>query len=271
MTLRFPSLCIALLLTCIVAPPSAEATVLAPTIAGPSATGTGVHADFRSIEMEWQGSSVYWNETQKLYSNEPGEGYAPISTYSWGTGLWGLTDWESVQSGAVPLTGSWQGTLGAIDHGNGVYLDKWSVLWGEVSLLPGGIGPENWTAHYSGYLRITEDDTYNFGVLYDDGFFLRIHGAGDTSVEMSSDFLSSRERLGFDDDLSLSIGLYRFELGAYNRLEAGVVSLAWRQGEGGWSKVPTEHLVVRIPLPGTLSMLAFGAAALVVRRPRPHR
>ncbi len=270
---RFWPLCAAALLACAVGSVNAEPIGLHPTIAGPSKTGTGAFAEFRAIDSQWHGSSVYWNEDAKKYSATPAAGYVPIGSLSWGSGIWGLSDWARVQSGEVPATASWRGAVARIDQANQVYRDAWGrTAWGDVSSMPDEMPAENWTAQYSGFLRITGAGLYNFGVLYDDGFFLRIHGADGEFVEISSDFiLSARERMGFTDDLLLSEGLYRFELGAYNRLQAGVVQLAWLHGDGPWAPVPTDHLVIdptRIPLPGTLGMIAAGGLGFVARRKR---
>ena len=117
--------------------------------------------------------------------------------------------------------------------------------------------------------------TLIFATVLAEGARVRIHGADGERVEISSDFiLTARDRLGFDSDLSLQEGLYRFELGAYNRLQAGVAQLAWRRSDSGWETVPTEHLVVdptRIALPGTLAMLVIGSAGIVASRKRSSR
>lgn len=251
---------------------NAEPFTLAPTLAGAWAAGTGANAEFRAIDANWRGSSVYWNEPERKYSATPAEGYEPIGNFSWGTGVWGWNDWKRVQSGEVQAIASWAGTVAHIDQSNQIFRENWTETWGEVGPLPAGIPEQNWTAHYTGYLRIADPGFYNFGVLYDDGFFLRIHGAGDEFVEISSDFIrTARERLGFDTDLLLSEGLYRFELGAYNRLQAGVVQLAWTRLNGPWETVPTEHLVTdptRIPLPGTLALIAVGGVGFVSTRKR---
>jgi hypothetical protein len=257
------------------APLSAAPIHLDPTFAGSWNAGTGAYAQFHAIDPAWHDSSVYWSEETRSYSAQPAAGYARIGDLGWGIGLWGLADWERVQPGEVPAIASWSGGVARIDHANEQYRSEWGgTAWGDVSALPDAIPATNWTAHYSGYLRITDDGDYNFGVLYDDGFFLRIHGADGQVVEISSDFIvTARERLGFADDLSLTEGLYRFELGAYNRLEAGVVQLAWFR-DGGWETVPTEHLVIdptRIALPGTLAMMAIGGLGIVATRKRPLR
>jgi hypothetical protein len=259
------------------------AVILNPTLPGEYAAGTGANATFNRIDGNWRDSSVYWNEAAKMYANDrPGNnrqgGFQPIGSYSWGTGLWGLVDWATINTGgSVPIVVSLSGVVPTIDHADAEYAGSgYTSTWGAIGALPaelfaGTTGPQNnWTAHYTGYLRITDPGDYNFGVLYDDGFFLRIWGANGTMVEISSDFLSPRDRLGFASDLALDTGLYRFELGAYDRLQVGAVNLAWMQN-GRWVTVPTEHLVtdpVPIPTPATAGLLlaALGALAVVRRK-----
>ncbi len=271
---RFSSLSIATLLA-VTSAAVAAPVALDPTMAGAWASGSGARAEFRAIDPDWHDSSVWWNETTRTYSAVQASGYERIGTLAWGTGIWGLNDWARVLSNDVASVASWSGTVARIEQANQRYRDDWGNSWGDVARMPDAIPAENWTAQYTGYLRISDAGLYNFGVLYDDGFFLRIHGADGQFVEISSDFVrTARDRLGFDEDLLLSEGLYRFELGAYNRLEAGVVQLAWQRGDRGWESVPTEHLVTdptRIPLPGTLAMVALGGIGFVAFRKRSGR
>jgi hypothetical protein len=261
------------------------AVILDPALAGEYAAGTGANATFIRIDDNWRGSSVYWNESAKRYANSlPGNnrqgGFQPIGSFTWGTGLWGLADWVAINAdGSVPIVLSWSGLVSTIDHADAGYAGSgYASTWGAIGALPTGLfgsaePQDNWTAHYTGYLRITDPGDYNFGVLYDDGFFLRIWGANGSMVEISSDFLSPRERLGFASDLTLATGLYRFELGAYDRLEVGAVNLAWLQ-DGRWVTVPTEHLVtdpVPIPTPATAALLLAALGALAVVRSKGKR
>ncbi len=261
------------------------AAVLSPTLPGEYAPGTGASATFIRIDGSWRGTSVYWNENAQKYANShPGNnqqgGFQPIGSFSWGTGLWGLADWVTInEAGSVPIVTSWTGLVATIDHADSDYAGSgYASTWGAIGALPTGLfgsaePQDNWTSHYTGYLRITDPGEYNFGVLYDDGFFLRIWGANGSMVEISSDFLNPRDRLGFAKDLSLDTGLYRFELGAYDRLEVGAVNLAWLQN-GRWVTVPTEHLVtdpVPIPTPGTVSLLLAAIGALAVVRMKRKR
>lgn len=252
---------------------------LDPTLAGTFAAGTGANATFTAIDGNWRGSATYWNETMRSYSNTAGAGYQPIGSYAWGTGLWGLTDWRTAQDPASGLaTMRWSGQVATINQGDDRYASDahGAATWGPALPVPLFAGSnatqDNWTSHYTGYLRIEQAGSYNFGVLYDDGFFLRIHGAGDQYAEISSDFLSSRDRLGFEEDLLLGTGLYAFELGSFDRLEIGVVNLAWRSGgDSDWITVPTSMLVTdprpqTVPVPATAGLLALGVALLASRR-----
>lgn len=288
-----------------VAADSHAAVSLDPTLAGAYEAGTGANASFYRIDGSWTGSRVYWNETTQQYSNTPGAGFAPIGTYDngsgpWGTGLWGLADWRAVQNAAngvvepnaPTITAQWQGVVSTINQGDTQFAgdSNGAQRWGPADPLPTGLfadglaEQDNWTAHYTGYIRITDPGEYNFGVLFDDGFFLTIWGADGESIGISSDFLSSRDRLGFDTDLALGTGLYRFELGVYDRLQVGVANLAWRQGDDAWLTVPTEHLVidpllvpppsaappVAVSTPGTAAVLLAGLTGLAAfRRRRP--
>jgi hypothetical protein len=262
--------------------PGHAAIALDPLLAGQYAAGSGANAVFHRIDSAWTGTSVYWKEPPAsgapgTYSNTAGDGFTRIGDHSWGTGLWGLADWRAINApgSALPLQ-SWSGVLATIDQGDALYASNpfGAALWGAAGPLPFTGSDDvqnNWTAHYTGYLRISDPGAYNFGVLYDDGFFLRIWGADASPLEISSDFLSPRDRLGFDQDLLLGTGLYRFELGAYDRIEAGVVNLAWKQGSGGWQTVPTEHLVrdpIAISAPGTAAVLIAGLGAFTAFRRR---
>lgn len=266
------------------APPAAAAYVLAPLYAGVFAAGEGANAEFHRIANDWQGSAVLWDEPNRRF----GSG-VPISSFSWGTGLWGQVDWSAVQQAAAgqpsaasgALLESYAGVLPTINHANSRYLECYSATWGAAALVPlfapaaplsncdnaeaGSPEQQNWTARYSGFVRITEPGEYNFSVLHDDGFFFRLVGAGGAELGIGRDYLNPRDRLGFDQNLMLTEGLYGFELGAWNRLGAGVVDLRWTpacEGACDWTLVPTENLLASaVPEPPPWALLAL---ALIV-------
>ena len=104
-------------------------------------------------------------------------------------------------------------------------------------------------------------------MLHDDGFFFNLRGDGAEMLSLSNDFLNPRNRIGFASNLLLDVGLYAFELGAYEHLEAGVVELSWMRDDGDWSRVPSSHLVATgeaaaVPEPGTWAMMLAGLMAL---------
>ena len=124
---------------------------------------------------------------------------------------------------------------------------------------------DNWAVRFSGYIAITDPGLYNFSVLYDDGFSFSLFGAGG-SLSLIKDGLNPRDRLGFGSDLDLLPGLYGFQLTAWERLEAGVVSLDWLRPGGEWQPIPVSHLFSSVPVPTTVWLLLPGLAALALRR-----
>lgn len=255
---------------------------LAPQHAGQFGAGNGVAATFLKVDDNWHQSTVLWNETTKTYG--PSAGAAPIGSFGWGSGVWGLADWNTAHHapGAGMITDSWSGRVDQISFGDLRYNLQHGWRWGMVDMAPlfddaplAFWNQNNWTSRFAGYIRISEAGLYNFSVLHDDGFFFKLHGAGNDMLEISNDYLNPRERVGFGDDLLLGAGLYAFELGAYDRLGAGVVELAWARGGGSnWAVVPTEHLLASfdqgaaVPTPGSAALLGAALLALAATRSR---
>ena len=263
-------------------PATAAPIAFDPLYGGNVASLPGAEAAFRRIDNAWRGSQVLWNEQDQAYGN----GQA-IGTFGWGTGLWGQADWQQVMGGSVPAVQSWNGTVDQINFGNARYNECYAGTWGLASLSPffsnsvtgadcidaeaGAPDQQNWVTQFSGLIRITDPGAYNFSVLYDDGFFFRLVGADGQALDMGQDFLNSRQREGFDNDLLLSAGLYGFELGSWNRLGAGVVDLRWSRDGGAWELVPVDNLArlaQAVPEPPVMALLAaaLGIGAWLRRR-----
>lgn len=243
-------------------PALAAGTSLAPSLSGSYGTGSGADATFIKVDDDWLGSTVLWDEATQSY----GSGQ-PISSFAWGTGVWGIDDWHTLMNapaGTSPILASWTGIAEYVNFGNTAYNDLHSSQWGATLPMPLAELQSNWLARFDGYIRITEKGLYNFSVLYDDGFFFNLYGAGGETLSLAKDGVNPRDRLGFDDDILLDVGLYQFQLGAYNRLQAGVVDLRWsRDGSTDWTLVPTENLVsltqpLPVPEPSAWLMLLGG-------------
>lgn len=263
-------------------PALADPVVLAPQYAGSYELGVGADAYFAQIDPNWKGSQVLWNEATQSY----GTGSA-IGGYDWGTGLWGRSDWERTMAAArgvgdanaPSIINEWDGLSGLINWGNACYNTSHSGTWGTATALPfdtGACGTEqntgNWISHFSGFIRVADFGLYNFSVLFDDGFFFKLIGADGQSYEIGRDFLNARDRVGFDEDFQLSEGLYGFELGTWNRLQAGVVDLRWSRDGNPWELVPIGNLVPGsnpVSEPAVPALVGLAMLAALVSRRRP--
>lgn len=263
-----------LLALCVTSAPALAAPIaLAPSLAGQYQAGSGVDATFLKVNDSWRGSGVLYDPV----SDQLGVGQ-PIGNFRGGSGVWGLVDWSTAHH--APAAGmierSWSGRAAQVAFGDDVYNNVHGDVWGTVPLAPlfapgDDTSQDNWTARFYGYIRIAEAGLYNFGVLHDDGFFFDLHGAAGQQVSMFNDFLNPPNRMSFTDGLLLDAGLYAFELGAYEHLEAGVVELSWMRDGGDWTRVPTGHLVAiadaaAVPEPASWLIALGGLLALGATR-----
>ncbi len=277
--------CLALVAVGLSSSVASASVVLAPQYSGGFAAGGGADAAFHRIDGQWSDSRIVWKDPD------------PIGSYAWGDGLWGRNDWQRVVDVAAGRGGaadptivqSWTGSVGSINYGNVRYQECFDAVWGSAALVPmfaatapsnvacddakaGDADQHNWISHFSGFIRIVDPGLYNFSVLYDDGFFFRLIGEGGQALEIEKDYLNSRDRKGFGDNLALSAGLYGFELGSWNRLGAGVVDLRWMHGgDPAWTLVPTQNLVRAASLvdePAALTLAGLALAVLVAARRR---
>lgn len=232
----------------------ANALLLQPQYAGTYLNGDGANSQWVQINADWRGAT---------YGAEP-----------WGTGVWGLADQTAILGlpAADPdVVQTLSRQVDQINFGDQAFIDAWGSAWDTPQLAPifdnaPGENQDNWVSRFTGYLSIVTPGDYNLAVLYDDGFRFLLSGADGLSVSLQQDGLNPRDRLGFSENLQLSAGLYAYQLDAYERLEAGVVQLAWWTPDTDRALVPRESLFTHaIPEPATLLLTLTGLAFLSAR------
>lgn len=179
--------------------------------------------------------------------------------------------------GAPTIVNQWTGQVSSINYANPCYNNAYFFGTGarrrRCLSMPAPAAPTPATGpRISAALRASPRPASTTSACCTTTVFFRLIGEGGQTLEIGKDFLNSRDRLGFAGDSDLSVGLYGFELGSWNRLEAGVVDLRWSRDEGTtWTPVPTTNLVpgsaVDEPALPLLLVAALAAALAVRRRP----
>lgn len=227
---------------------TAQALPLAPQYAGTYLNGDGANSRWVQVAPDWQGTN---NASQ--------------------TGIWGLQDQAAVmnlQAGDAKVIQTLSERVDQINFADQVYTSTWGSTWGTAPLAPifdntQGENQDNWASRFTGYLSITAPGDYNFGILYDDGFRFSLIGAGGQTVSLEKDGLNPRDRLGFDENLQLTSGLYAFQLDAYEHLEAGVIQLGWWTPGADLTVIPKENLFTSpVPEPSIPLLMLAGLAMI---------
>ena len=132
-TTSWPGCGLALALAVMASSALAGPIALAPQHAGQFQVGNGVDATFLKVHDDWQQSTVLWNQSTGQY----GSG-APIGSFGWGTGLWGLADWNTAYHAPTSgmIEGSWSGRVSQIAFGDAAYKAAYDATWGAVGLAP---------------------------------------------------------------------------------------------------------------------------------------
>lgn len=280
-----------LLAVCVLAAASAQAAVtLTPLVAGTAPSGTaagGLNGQWYKLQNEARFSEVLYTDANGVT--------APFKDFGWGTGIWSMDDLAAIISGHNPYVTHTATSVGAVSYANNIYNNTqnsgvygtWQAdyeralapilpgpnacpLLSEAEALAQCGGEFNYAAVFSGYLYVAAAGTYDFGVFADDGFAFRLTGGND-SLGMSKDAVagsSGRDLMSLVDqtsigELSLTQGYYGIDLSYFNRLEAGVIDLAWRgPGATAWTSIDENLFHHDVPEPATLALSGFALYAL---------
>lgn len=258
---------------------------LSPHTVGSPAVGSGLMSEWVQVRDDYRFSTQPWSE-----------GGAPaqdIGNYSWGTGIWGVRDVAHVR--ALPaddpnVVARHSGISATVSFANTIYNEVVASgaygSWGHdyvrdlAPVLTEGGQQTNYAASFWGYVYVPVAGLYDFGLFIDDAFSFSLIGAEGLAYTVSHDTVAGS--LGRDyytlsgesgDLFDLAVGYYGLSLDYFNRLEAGVLDLAWRTpGSESWTGIPTSNLfpdipVAAVPEPGVLALLGLGGLMLLRRRP----
>ncbi|MEP7291746.1 MAG: PA14 domain-containing protein, partial [Chloroflexota bacterium] len=107
----------------------------------------------------------------------------------------------------------------------------------EQPIVPNG----EFSARFTGALRITEAGTYSFHVEADDGVRLTLDG------NVLGEALTPNQPNGFDVTTELSAGDHPIQIDYFQQGGGSALRLYWRQGEQNWTPVPPAALVPDLP------------------------
>jgi len=244
-----------------------------------------------TVALESGGLAGTWYKVQNdaKFSEAMWEGVT-IKDTSWGTGIWAASDIAAIAADPRPdyVTVSTT-TVGAVSYANNIYNNTftsgiygtWQADYTRVLAPPVGIAngcnvsnqdtagcanEQNYAAVFAGFLYVAEQGLYDFGVFADDVFSFSLTGLGGAFGVGHEAVAGSPGRVfgtllaqNSLDALTLSQGFYGIDLSYANRLEAGVIDLAWKgPGETSWRTIGEPDLYHQVPEPTTLVLLAMG-------------
>lgn len=217
-----------------------------------------------------------------------------IKDTAWGTGIWSASDIAAIAADPRPsyVTASTT-TVGAVSYANNIYnntfttgaFGTWEPDHTRVLAPPVGAAnactlsnqdavecanEQNYAAVFTGFLYVATQGLYDFGVFADDVFNFSLTGLGGAfgigheavagSPGRVFETLLAQNNL---DGLELSQGFYGIDLSYANRLEAGVIDLAWHgPGQTPWRTIGDPDLFRQVPEPATLVLMTLGLLGL---------
>ena len=156
-----------------------NALPLTPQYAGIYENGDGVNSRWVQVTDDWCGN---------IYGDQ-----------SWGTGIWGLSDHALVMGLAdgnpfVVQTATTR--VNQVNFSDQRFINEWGNSWSTPLLAPifnntPGENQDNWASSFWGYIAITTPGSYNFGVLFDDGFQFSLFGENGSSQSIKLDGLNA--------------------------------------------------------------------------------
>ena len=228
-----------------------------------------------------------------------------IKNWSWATGIWAASDVANLASSPRPSYVTRVATsVGAINYANNVYNNIYSPATGNsawnadydrpLTPIVGGANncdastmgldicanEQNYAATFTGYLYVATKGKYDFSVFADDGFTFALTGLDGVTGQKESlgidhnALVNSSGRGQYDllaqngfDSLTLDVGYYGIGLNYFNRLEAGVLDLAWHgPGNIDWRTIDGGDLFNSVPEPTSVALWGMALLALVLTR-----